>query len=147
VFQDEASVRGQHVSTEEGGEGTRSLARLDEVIRRVGKDEVEGAAAAYGGECTLASMAWSAGRADSTRVACAAPRDNASNARAPVPAYRSRTVAPAKARSEPRIAKTASRTRSDVGRVALPRGASSVRERCSPPVMRIGRLVHCPRRR
>ena len=51
---------------------------------------------------------------------CAAPRDSASIASAPEPANRSSTRAPS---SGPRIENSASRTRSDVGRVPRPGGA------------------------
>src|SRR6267378_177199 len=54
-------------------------------------------------------------------IACAPEsRESASMPSAPVPAKRSSTVAPS---SSPSIANSASLTRSEVGRVALPRGA------------------------
>ena len=55
---------------------------------------------------------------------CAAPRESASMPSAPVPANRSSTRAPP---TSPSIANSASRTRSEVGRVARPRGAFSRR--------------------
>ena len=64
---------------------------------------------------TLARIVASAGRRLSTIVARAAPRESASMARAPVPAKRSSTANPS---IEPSIENTASRTFSDVGRVA-----------------------------
>ncbi len=58
----------------------------------------------------------------STNTALSAPRDSASMPSAPVPANRSSTLAPS---TLPSIANTASLTRSEVGRVALPVGAFS----------------------
>src|SRR6478672_1937161 len=70
---------------------------------------------------------------ESISVASEAPRDNASIPSAPDPANRSRTRAPS---TEPRIENSASRTRSPVGRVALPRGATSVRPPNRPAITR-----------
>ena len=67
------------------------------------------------------SRARRAGRR-STNVALAAPRDSASIASAPEPANRSSTRAPS---TGPRIEKSASRTRSEVGRVSRPGGAEA----------------------
>ena len=65
------------------------------------------------------------------------PRERASSASAPVP-RRGRAPAPPRRRPpRPRIPKSASRTRSEVGRVACPRGARRARDRSVPPVMRI----------
>src|SRR4051812_41122362 len=76
-------------------------------------------------------MASIAARSRSTKVACAAPLDNASMPSAPLPAYRSRTRAPSMAPSDPSALNVASRTRSEVGRVSRPGGAA----RRSPPAV------------
>ncbi len=64
---------------------------------------------------------------ESTNVAVAAPRDSASSPSAPEPANRSSTRA--SCTKSPRIENSASRTRSEVGRVAVPYGE----ERRRPP--------------
>ena len=62
--------------------------------------------------------------------------------RAGCPAYRSSARRPRSRRLRaPRMLKSASRTRSDVGRVAVPFGALRGREPYSPPVMRIVRVA------
>ena len=78
-------------------------------------------------------MAVTAVAAESTSVACAAPRESASMASAPEPANRSSTRAPS---MSPRIENSASRTRSEVGRVAAPRGATSGRPPDCPAITR-----------
>src|SRR5438105_14067626 len=76
-------------------------------------------------------------------TASAAPRDNASRPRAPVPAKASSTAAPANgmpsAASCPcdRMLNSASRARSLVGLTVSPGGASSRRPRCLPPTIRM----------
>src|ERR687892_163384 len=74
-----------------------------------------------------------AARSESTNVACSAPRDKASTPSAPLPANRSSTRAPSTAPRLHRALKIASRTRSDVGRVRPPGGATSVRPLALPP--------------
>src|SRR4051812_42887678 len=69
----------------------------------------------------------------STSSALAAPRDRASMASAPEPANTSSTRAPS---SGPRVEKSASRTRSDVGRVLCPGGAFSRRPPKRPATTR-----------
>jgi hypothetical protein len=86
---------------------------------------------------TLRWMAWRAARSLSTNVAWAAPRDSASTPKAPLPANRSATGSLS---IPPRLAsalKMASRTRSVVGRVRAPGGATSVRPRAEPATTRI----------
>src|SRR5262245_27632457 len=78
-------------------------------------------------------MACTAGFAVSTKVAWAAPRDSASMPSAPEPANRSRTQSPA---TGPMMSNTASRTFSDVGRVAAPRGARNTLPPRLPPTIR-----------
>src|ERR671915_539267 len=70
-------------------------------------------------------MARMAAAALSTKVALAAPRESASMPSAPEPANRSSTRAPS-TRSA-RIENSASRTRSDVGRVSVPAGPAITR--------------------
>jgi hypothetical protein len=82
-------------------------------------------------------MAWRAARSRSTKVTWAAPRDRASTPSAPLPANRSTTRAPTTAARLPRALNTASRTRSVVGRVRAPGGATSVRPRAVPATTRI----------
>src|SRR4051812_1972949 len=79
-----------------------------------------------------------ASRERSTKTHRAAPRLRASRPMAPVPAKASRTEAPSQwARRRP---KSDSLTRSGMGRVTeSSRGARSLRERNSPPMMRMGR--------
>ena len=64
------------------------------------------------------------------------PRESASRASAPVPAYRSSTRRPSK--NWPSTLKTAPRTLSLVGRVPSPAGAASRRPRAVPATMRTG---------
>src|SRR4051794_16840514 len=72
----------------------------------------------------LSRMRAAAPRSCSTSVTTPAPRDLASSATAPLPAYRSRNASPATDPSSESIAeKSASRTRSEVGRVLAPAGA------------------------
>src|SRR5262245_62330912 len=65
-------------------------------------------------------MVSAAVRSESTKTALAAPRERASRPSAPVPAKRSSTSAPS---TGPMRLKTASRTRSPVGRTSSPLGA------------------------
>ena len=58
--------------------------------------------------------------ASSTKTTDAAPREIASMPMAPLPANRSTTAIPSRSTRLPRMSKIASRTRSDVGRVAVP---------------------------
>src|SRR3954447_10725767 len=71
-------------------------------------------------ESRFARIAAIARGSESTKTAVLAPLDRASRPRAPEPAKRSRTRAWSRS---PRIEKSASRTRSEVGRVPRPRGA------------------------
>ncbi len=85
-----------------------------------------------------------AGLARSTNTACAAPRDNASRPRAPVPAKTSSTEASAITGASAHgacinMSNNAWRTRSAVGLVAVPDGACNERPRHSPAMMRIQR--------
>ena len=82
----------------------------------------------------LRAMASAAATDESTQVASAQPRESASRASAPVPAYRSRTRPPSK--NWPRTLKMAARTLSLVGRVPSPAGAASRRPRADPATMR-----------
>src|SRR5262249_8023294 len=78
----------------------------------------------------------------STNRACRAPRESASKPIAPVPAKRSRTLAPAIAKSSiacSSLLKIASRTRSAVGRVRPPRGAGRLLPLRLPPMIRMTR--------
>ena len=68
----------------------------------------------------LAFTAATEAAAESTNVASAAPRESASSPSAPEPANRSSTRA--SCTKSPRIENSASRTRSEVGRVARPLG-------------------------
>src|SRR5581483_8996932 len=74
-------------------------------------------------------------------VACSAPRDSASQAIAPVPANRSSTWLPTSGAGSSRecwrMLNSASRARSEVGRVAATAGTSSRRPRRLPPTTRI----------
>ena len=70
-----------------------------------------------------------AARSRSTNTACRAPRESASMPSAPVPANRSSTRVLS---MSPSIENSASRTRSEVGRVVLPRGAFSRRPPSGP---------------
>ena len=78
------------------------------------------------------SIALAAAVSDSTNIALSAPRDSASRPSAPEPAKRSSTRAPS---TGPRIAKIASRTRSDVGLVLAPFGAKILAPLCEPPTI------------
>src|SRR4030067_89772 len=78
---------------------------------------------------------------DSTRTAEKAPRERASRPSAPVPANRSSTLAPSVLL--PRMLKTASRTRSAVGRTDCPLGERSSRPRHFPDTMRTFRVRAC----
>ena len=74
----------------------------------------------------------------STKVADAAPRDSASNPSAPLPANKSATRKPSNVpRRLASIENKVSRTRSVVGRVSSPRGASIVRPRHLPAMILI----------
>ena len=75
-----------------------------------------------------------AGKCRSRNSACAAPRLSASSPKAPVPANRSMTYLPAT--SGPSRLNTASRTRSFIGRVRGSPLYSSLRPRCTPPMIR-----------
>src|SRR5947209_1516877 len=89
-----------------------------------------------GGTASVARLARSAFAADasrSTNTALAAPRESASMPSPPAPANRSRTLVPA---TSPSSANRASLTRSDVGLVALPRGAFRRLPRYSPAITR-----------
>jgi hypothetical protein len=88
---------------------------------------VTGASACAPSAARLARTARIAAGALSTNVASAAPRDSASMPSAPEPANKSSTRAPAT--RSPRIENSASRMRSDVGRVAVPVGAVRRRPR------------------
>ena len=77
-------------------------------------------------------------RSDSTNSACAAPRDSASSPSAPEPAHRSSTLAPASPGSCSSAANSASRTRSDVGRVPVG-GTASRRPPATPAMTRTTR--------
>jgi hypothetical protein len=83
-------------------------------------------------------MAATARWSDSTKVAGPAPRDRASMPIAPVPAKRSSTRAPSRRDRLASEEKTASRTRSVVGRTARPVGARSRRPPAFPATTRIG---------
>ena len=79
----------------------------------------------------------------SMNVTWAAPRDNASKPIAPVPAKTSRKIAfcgsvsPTFGRAPCcKMSNNASRTRSDVGRIARPRGFASCLPRNLPPIIR-----------
>ncbi len=74
---------------------------------------------------------------ESTKTQLAAPRESASRPRPPEPANRSQTSAPS---TGPIRLKAVSRTKSEVGRVAVPRGASKRRPLSSPAMIRIGGL-------
>src|SRR5690606_8953575 len=73
----------------------------------------------------------------STCTTVAAPRLAASRPRAPDPAYRSRTAAPARSVSASMRENTASRTRSLVGRVCGPRGVAMRRPPSLPAMIRV----------
>jgi hypothetical protein len=77
-------------------------------------------------------------RSFSTSVTTPAPRDHASSPTAPDPAYRSRNRSPCR---EPHHAsmleKSASRTRSVVGRVVGPVGVDRRRPPAVPPMIRV----------
>src|SRR6185503_3214602 len=81
-------------------------------------------------------MVSAAERSESTKTALAAPRDRASRPRAPVPAKRSSTAAPS---TGPMRLKTASRTRSPVGRTSRPLGAN-IRAPLREPAMILNAL-------
>ena len=92
---------------------------------------------------------WLARRAErparvSTNVASAAPRDSASIPSAPEPANRSSTRA--SVTRSPRIENSASRTRSEVGRVASPGGACSRRPPQRPAMTRSAHSFTAARR-
>src|SRR5262245_30711 len=77
-------------------------------------------------------------RSCSTSVTTPAPRDQASRPTAPDPAYRSRNRNPWSEPHHDSIAeKSASRTRSLLGRVLTPRGVSMRRPPAVPPMMRV----------
>ena len=82
-------------------------------------------------------------RSDSTNSACAAPRDSASSPSAPEPAHRSSTFAPSSPGSCSSAENSASRTRSDVGRV--PRGGTASRRPPATPAMIRTRAPHIAR--
>ena len=89
----------------------------------------------------LAWIADSAARSFSTNVQCFAPRESASMPSAPLPAYRSATVASTRRSRLVSALNTASRTLSVVGRVLSVSGATSLRPLNSPATTRIpGRL-------
>src|SRR6185312_3428389 len=81
-------------------------------------------------------MVSAAERSESTKTALAAPRDRASRPSAPVPAKRASTAAPS---TGPMRLKTASRTRSPVGRTSRPLGAW-IREPLREPAMILNAL-------
>src|SRR4051794_13071606 len=84
----------------------------------------------------LERSARSAAGAESTKVAAAAPRESASMPSAPLPANRSSTRASGSRATS--TENSASRTRSEVGRVAAPGGATSRRPPHSPAITRTG---------
>src|SRR4051794_3021185 len=79
-------------------------------------------------------MTRQASRLDSTKVACAAPRESASSPIAPDPANRSSTSASS---TGPIRLNAFSRTRSEVGRVSCPLGAAMRCPLCEPAMIRI----------
>ena len=89
------------------------------------------------GPAMLRAIAATAALAWSMHRACAAPRDSASSAAAPLPANRSRKRLPRRGGSPcSRMPNSASRARSLVGRVAKPSGASIRRPRWRPAMIR-----------
>ena len=77
-------------------------------------------------------------RSCSTSVTTPAPRDQASSPTAPEPAYRSRKRSPWSEPHQDSMAEnSASRTRSLVGRVLVPRGVASRRPPADPPMIRV----------
>ena len=90
----------------------------------------------------LPRIAASAGLPGSTNVACAAPRDSASMPERARAREQVEDVA-ARRRSGPRMLNIASRTFSEVGRVAAPGGARRTRPPRLPPTMRIAQ-EQCP---
>jgi hypothetical protein len=70
----------------------------------------------------------------STSTACTAPRDSDSRPKAPVPAYRSRTLLPSRAFFDSRELKMLSRILSAVGLVLLA-GEESFLEPMRPPII------------
>src|SRR3954451_18085232 len=77
-------------------------------------------------------------RSCSTSVTTPAPRDLASRPTAPLPAYRSRNRRPLTDPTSASMAEnSASRTRSDVGRVLSPAGALIRRPPALPPMIRV----------
>src|SRR5664280_169074 len=96
--------------------------------------------AASPSEARFARSARSASASRSTNTALAAPRESASMPRPPLPANRSSTFAPPTSSS---IANSASRTRSDVGRVTRPLGAWICLPPRSPAITRM-RLTVTP---
>ena len=106
---------------------------------RVVAADVDGAAAKSVVEALAAEgleaigLATDIAREDSTNVAARAPRDNASMPSAPLPAYRSSTLSPS---TSPSMENNASRTRAAVGRVSIPRGASSLCPLSVPAITR-----------
>src|SRR5688572_12431393 len=83
-------------------------------------------------------MTRQAAASDSAKTQRRAPRERASSPSAPEPAKRSSTDAPS---TGPTRLKSASRTRSPVGRVCSPFGAAIRRPRCVPAMMRIARTI------
>src|SRR5512132_4152145 len=92
----------------------------------------------------LRSIVRRASRSFSTKTALAAPRESASRPIAPEPAKRSSTVAPS---TGPIRLKAASRTRSAVGRVSCPFGATIFVPRFSPAMILNGPATLCAIRR
>lgn len=78
----------------------------------------------------------------SMKLACLAPRDNASRPNAPVPANASRTIAPCKRKPVAaglpfaNTLKSAPRARSEVGRISFPSGVRSFLPRHLPAITR-----------
>src|SRR5688500_6828695 len=83
----------------------------------------------------------------STNTTRSAPRESISKPSAPVPAYSSSTRPAAMAPRASSSEATASRTRSAVGRVALPMGVRNRRPPSLPPTMRMcSETQTCPQR-
>jgi hypothetical protein len=100
---------------------------------------------------TFVRSAFNAAASDSIKHAEAAPRESASNPSAPVPAKASSTTASWITARPPQsacisISNKACRTRSAVGRVPCPAGATSTRPRQSPATIRM-LAVACRHRR
>ena len=93
---------------------------------------------------TLRRSTAAARRSLSTSSTCAAPRDSASSPSAPEPAHRSSTAVPSSPGSCASAENSASRTRSDVGRVP-DGGTASRRPPAAPATIRVTAAL-CPPR-